>query len=369
MMTTNVNRPRSLYVHVPFCRSICFYCDFCHTVYDPKRADRWLQALQEELAHDGIHPGLRTLYIGGGTPGCLDAERLDSLLSLFDDSVRTAEEYTVEINPETFDSRKAKILVSHGVSRLSIGMQSSDEKLLKLMGRHHTFADVSACMNTAREAGIGNFSLDLMYSLPGQTMASFVRSIHDAVSLRPDHLSLYSLTVEDNTVFGRRGYRPLDEETEADMYETAVRLLEEAGYHQYEVSSFAFEHKEAVHNLVYWHYEDFQGLGCGASGKEKGVRYDHSCSLAAYLQDPLYKETTKLTREDQAFEMVMMNLRLKEGLDLRRFETAFGCPLSAFFGEKLKRQMDLGMLESKGGFLRCTAAGYPIMNTILSELL
>ena len=363
------NKPRALYLHVPFCRSICFYCDFTHRVYRGEDADRWLKALEKELSAREIHRDLTTMYIGGGTPTSLTAAQLERLLTLLDPYIGSLQEYTVEINPETLDEEKAAILKAHGVNRASIGFQTADEKLLKMMGRRHSFKDVGNCVSLLKDTGIGNLSLDLMYSLPEQTMAGLKKDIEAALSLAPKHLSLYSLIIEDNTVFGKKGYTPLDEETEADMYEYICRVLPEKGYRQYEISNFAVPGYESRHNLVYWHYEDFYGISAGASGKEDHCRYDNTASLKEYLQDPLKKEITPLSKEDEMFETVMMGLRLKAGISMSAFQDRYGISFSEAFGGKAAALLRKGVLVTEGDMLRCADEQYQLLNSVLSDLL
>lgn len=363
------NKPRALYLHVPFCRTICHYCDFCHVIYRHETADRWLNALQEEIREKDIAEDLSTIYIGGGTPSALDAGQLERLLGMLDPYCQNCEEYTVEINPGTLDRRKTEILAAHGVSRASIGFQTDSERLLKMIGRHHTAEDTAAAVSLLREYGIRNISLDLMYSLPEQTMADLVSSVSYALSLEPMHLSLYSLTVEENTVFGRKGYRPLDEETEADMYEYICRVLPEAGYRQYEISNFCRDGFASRHNLVYWHYEDFCGLSAGASGKENHCRYDNTSSLKEYLQNPLQREVIPLSREDEMFEAVMMGLRLKDGISLHSFQDRFGISFVQAFGTKAEELLSSGRLVISDGQLKCGDEYYHLLNSVLSDLL
>ena len=366
---TTVNRPSVLYVHVPFCAHICAYCDFCHVAYEEKKAKEWLDALRRQIEMEGIGERLKTLYIGGGTPVSLNHGQLDELLSLFDHHLGDGIEYTVEINPEALDMEKAMILARHGVNRASIGMQSANEGELALLGRKHTASDVMHAVALLRDKGIDNISLDLMYSLPGQTMESLAISVDMALAMRPRHMSLYSLTIEENTVFGKRGYEPLDEDIEADMYEWICERLQQEGFVHYEIANFCQEGYASRHNLAYWTYRDFQGISCGASGKEGNIRYDATRSLREYIGNPVAKTITTLDQQDICFEMAMMNLRLREGMDISMFEKTCGATLEEAFGEKVVELERRGMVETSGGFLRCTSKGYPLLNSILAELL
>ncbi len=369
MTMTADNPPRHLYLHVPFCASVCFYCDFCRTVITPQNFDAWLRALEKELAARKISPALDTVYIGGGTPVSPDAVRLDRLLGMTDPYTRVCREYTVEVNPECLDEEKADILKRHGVNRVSIGYQTDDPDMLKVMNRRHTADDTEECVRLLRRHGIANISLDIMYSLPGQTMEQLRKSVERALRMEPDHLSLYSLTVEEGTVFAKKGLAPCDEETEADMYEWIVRTLPRCGYEQYEISNFARPSRESEHNLAYWNYRDFYGVSCGASGMENGIRYDNARSLKAYLEDPLQREEIRLSEADMMFEYLMMGLRKKKGISREEFRGRFGKPVEDVYGVPLKEACDSGMLEIQGDSLRASASGYELLNTVLESFL
>ncbi len=368
-MTHVSNHPQALYIHVPFCRTICAYCDFCHTVYREQSAQDWLSALERELSQRKLPSDYLTAYIGGGTPTALSAEQLERLLTLLDPYVQHVHEYTVEVNPETLDEKKAEILAEHGINRASIGFQTSDPGLLKLMNRHHSYEDIALAIQLLRSKGIMNISLDLMYSLPGQTMAMLRQSVEDALSLNPQHLSLYSLTIEENTVFGRKGYEHLDEDTEADMYEWICSTLEQHGYIHYEISNFCMDGYASRHNQAYWHYEDFTGVSCGASGKEGNIRYDNTRSLKEYCADPLHREELELSDEDLMFEFVMMGLRLKEGFHQSVFQERYAVSYKEVYGEKTEELIHKGLLEECGDMIRCTDRGFEILNSVLVELL
>lgn len=363
------NGIRHLYVHVPFCRTICFYCDFCRTVYTEQTAAKWLDALEQELFLKDIRVPQETVYIGGGTPTCLMPEQLDRLLGMLDKYCGENCEYTIEVNPETMTEEKAEILARHGINRASIGYQTSDEKMLRLMNRHHIAGDVRRTMELLRSRGIDNLSLDIMYSLPGQTLEDLQKSVMDALDMEPSHLSLYSLTIEEHTVFAKRGYQPCDEELEADMYEWIVRTLEARGYEQYEISNFARDGLYSKHNTAYWEYRNFHGVSMGASGKASGFRYDNTKDLKAYLSDPLKREIIPLSETDEMFEMVMMGLRMKHGMSLKRFEECFGRSFVSVYEKQLEKLTGLNMIVLDDGHVRCTTEGYEILNTVLEEFL
>lgn len=357
-----------LYLHVPFCRTICSYCDFCHVVYRRETADRWLQALARQLAGSAIAPQ-KTVYIGGGTPSCLDHDQLETLLLMVSAYRDRDCEFTVELNPESMDEEKAELLVKYGVNRVSIGYQTNDAAMLKMMNRRHSAKDVNDLCGMLKRHGIDNISLDIMYSLPGQTMDQMQNAVRTALEMNPTHLSLYSLMVEEHTVFGRKGIQPCDEDTEADMYEWIMRTLPEYGYEQYEISNFARDGLYSAHNLAYWHYDDFYGFSCGASGKEGLLRYDNTRDLKAYLNDPFLRNEIPLSEEEAMFEHVMMELRLKQGMSLEAFRDRRGREYMDVFGKKTEALITQGLLETDGRNLKATERGYEILNTVLEELM
>lgn len=359
----------SLYIHVPFCRTICAYCDFARQAYREKTADAWLDALERELSMRKIDPHIRTVYIGGGTPTSLNASQLDRLLKTVQPYTHDAVEYTCEVNPETLDEKKASILHEYGINRISLGLQDIHEDMLRLLRRFHTKEDVRSALSLLRNYGINNISLDLMYSLPDQTMEMLEESLAFALSLDADHLSLYSLTIEENSIFGKKGYEHLDDETEADMYMYLIARLTGAGYEHYEISNFARKGKQSLHNRNYWLYRDFIGVSCGASGKCGDFRYDNTRSLQEYLADPLKRECIPLRGEDRMFESLMMNLRLKEGIELSYFEELHGRSFPEEYNEKVKELSERGLLEVHEGHIRCTERGFYILNDILEEFL
>lgn len=366
MITT---KPEYLYIHIPFCKSICGYCDFTHTVYQKDNVDAYLHAIKQELVYKQVNPHLKTIYIGGGTPTSLSSCQLDTLLSLLDMYQSNVQEYTIEINPETLDEEKADIIKRHGINRVSIGVETTNDDLLKLMNRKHSFQDVQHCVSLLKERDIHNISIDIMYSLPTQTIEMLETTIQDVLSLQPTHLSLYSLTIEENTLFHKKGYQHLDDEVEADMYEYIHQRLETNLFHQYEVSNYCLHGYESIHNSAYWNYEDFYGVGCGSSGKENHRRYDHTKKLKEYISHPIQTIDIPLSKEDEMFEMVMMGIRFIKGMNIKLFEDRFHTSFLEVYGDKIQPLFQQGLVEIKDGHFKCTSKGYEIMNTILVELM
>ena len=284
---------RSLYVHVPFCRSICFYCDFVRSGYNEEMADRYLDELERELDAIG-QDHFETAYIGGGTPTALSLSQLERLLKAVEKK-NIKGEFTIEINPESFSLDKARLLAAHGVNRASIGVQSLDEELLVKIGRKHRNEDVVNTLNWLRKCGIENQSVDLMYGFNLQKTAEVHQDVLKAIDLGVKHISIYELEVHENTVFGKRNYLQADDEERYLMYRDIIDTLNSAGYRQYELSNFAIEGYQSEHNKTYWHYDDYYGAGPGASGKIGRMRYDNTSSLREYIQGNHLGEKTVLS--------------------------------------------------------------------------
>lgn len=359
----------ALYVHIPFCRGICAYCDFTRVGYHAGLADRYLTQLDNELGERVGSQAIRTVYIGGGTPTALSEKQRQKLFNMLQPYIRTAQEVTMEANPESVDEALACQLRHSGINRVSLGLQAADDAMLQKLGRQHSFAQAEQAVKTLKAQGLTNLSVDLMYSLPGQTLAQWQNTLDKALLLGVPHLSLYSLTIEEHSEFGRRGVHQLDEQTEAEMYFEAVRRLEQAGYDHYEISNFARPGYASQHNLQYWQYHDFWGVGLGASGKLGCFRYDNTRSFEAYFKGQWIGEKINLSRRDQMFEMVMMNLRTREGLALAAFEQAFGQPVTEVYPAAVGRNIDQGRLILTPEALKPTPQGMALLNSVLEEFL
>ena len=290
----NIKRENvGIYIHVPFCLSKCHYCDFCSmSRADEDIKQRYVDALCREIKESAERVSGKleadTVYFGGGTPSLLSAGQFEQILSEIDHSFIIADdaEITAEVNPKTADVEKLSTMRALGINRVSIGMQSADDKELRALGRIHSFEDFKRCFDDARAAGFDNISADLMYGIPEQTMESFRHSIEVLCHLSPEHISSYCLTVEEGTNFHRRRDKldfP-DEDSVSDMYEEMSRLLAEHGYEKYEISNFSKKGRESRHNLKYWHCEDYLGFGPAAHSYFGGARFAHSRDIDAYLR-------------------------------------------------------------------------------------
>lgn len=321
-----------------------------------------------------------TVYIGGGTPTCLEAVQLAGLVDKIRSCFRLEQdcEITVECNPKTADEKYFRTLRKAGVNRLSVGVQSFHDHELRLLGRIHTVAEAEECIRMAKNAGFSNISLDLMFGLPGQSAVDVEESVRRAVSLAPTHLSCYSLILEEGTPLYRsvqEGRFTLpDEDAEREMYHHLVRLLAENGYHRYEISNFALRGKESRHNNKYWERKPYIGLGAAAHSQIADLRYGNPSSLAEYeevtfLHPPAGRAAERLTSADEMAEFMFLGLRKCAGILKSDFGKVFGKSLETVFGEPIKKFYSLGLLEDSNGRLRLSDAGIDVSNAIFCEFL
>lgn len=379
----------SVYVHVPFCHTICGYCDFYSTVLDRDASGPLVDALIAELqaAFDGrgvparpLDPRIGTIFVGGGTPTTLPPADLSRLLRRLAALPANGgwREFTVEANPATVNERVAHLLVEAGVNRVSIGAQSFDPSELRVLERIHRPAQVEQTVRACRRAGIRALNLDLIFGVPGQSMDSWLASLRAALELEPDHLSCYGLTYEPGTPLfeqlrvGR--VRPVESDLEAAMYEVAIDTLAAAGFRHYEISNFARPGFECRHNLVYWHNDPYLGIGPSAAGFVDGLRYRNVCDTAEYVRTIRAGRSTRIDEERlpperRARETAMLGLRLIDGLDRRRFAERFGQDPATLYAEAVARHVELGLLEVTPTHLRLTRAGLLVADSVMADFL
>ncbi|HET9870042.1 MAG TPA: radical SAM family heme chaperone HemW [bacterium] len=364
------------YLHVPFCASICAYCDFTSFAGRESKTGLYVRALAREIEGSDLAGPLGTVYFGGGTPSLLSPDELGTVLGALRGKAGMAPgaEVSLEANPETASLEKFRAYRELGVNRLSFGAQASQNPVLRRLGRGHDWARVERAFNQAREAGFDNLNLDLMIGLPGQTRGDFEATLRQAAALSPDHLSVYALQVEEGTPLSRQvaeGLALPSEDEVADEYAFAQGFLAERGLDQYEVSNFAREGKACRHNWNVWRGEDYWGFGLSAVGTVRGVRHSHDEDLEAYLRTA-DAGTPRVTREtltpaERHFERLMLGLRTREGVgrdDLEGYARAQG--LAA--GERFRQFQDRGWLEEAEGRFRVTSRGYFVLNGLLEAL-
>ena len=370
-----------IYIHIPFCRSKCDYCDFYSLAGREDRMDAYQKALLAHIRETApLAQGIPvdTVYFGGGTPSWYGARRIQELLSALSKlfQVEKDAEITVEANPDSVDLRALRRLRKAGVNRLSLGMQSGCPQELESVHRPHTVRQVDEAVAAARKAKLNNVSLDLIYGLPGQTMDSWKATVEHALSLIPQHLSCYGLKVEEGTPLARRaaeGEILPDDDQQADLYLWTVGRLERAGYPQYEISNFAKPGYESRHNLRYWLTRPYIGFGPGAHSDFGGVRYAYEKDLEAYIHGvknhmPLLSESERIPPLDRDTEWLMLGLRTVQGLDPREFETRFRRRFDCFL-PFLAECSRAGYAVEEDGRWHLTPKGFLVSNRIIGGML
>jgi len=374
----------SVYIHIPFCQQICYYCDFNKFMMDRQPVDQYLEYLEKEIIESLKRTpitNLKTVFVGGGTPTALDLEQTQKLINMINSHIikgQNGVEMTFESNPNEISKEKLQILKDGGVNRISFGAQTFDEGLLKKIGRTHSPNEIEEAIQTAKEVGIDNINLDLMYALPGQTMEQFIDSLDKAMQLPIQHISAYSLIIEPKTVFyiemNRGKLKPAPEEDEAAMYDFLMKYLKEKGFHQYEISNFEKNGLESKHNLVYWNNDEYFGFGAGAHGYVNGVRYSNAGPLKKYFQlidvkgVPVIHEHT-VTKQEKMEEEMFLGLRKMKGVSELEFSAKYGATFNEIFPNVIEKLSKDGLVEYKDDYLRLTHKGKLLGNEVFQEFL
>lgn len=373
----------SAYIHIPFCEHICFYCDFNKVFIEGQPVDDYIESLIKEIKLTKAKfpsDNTETIYIGGGTPTSLSASQLDVLLKGVREELpfKDGDEFTVEANPGDLTLEKLRVLQSYGVNRVSMGVQSFNDRLLKKIGRKHSAKDVYDTMKIFEAANFDNISIDLIFALPNQTIEDFEDTLNQALSLDLPHYSMYSLILENKTMFynwARQGRLHLPGiDVEGDMFELAIDKMTKAGRYQYEVSNFAKPGKESQHNLIYWNNEHYYGLGAGASGYLGNIRYKNHGPIQHYLK-PLAKNELptitieELSLENQMEEEMFLGLRKTEGVSIKKFEQKFNRPLEAIYGKTIQQLIDENLVKKENDYVSLTNKGLILGNEVFKEFL
>lgn len=399
-------RELSIYIHIPFCVRKCLYCDFLSAPADSGRIESYVNLLLQEIKKQAVFYGdhrVVSIFLGGGTPSLLPAADMGRILAQIRSGYSVAEdaEITVECNPGTVTEDKLKNYITHGINRLSIGLQSTDDGELARIGRIHSYGDFLETYRLAREAGFGNINVDLMAGLPGQGMDSYRRTLERVTAFSPEHISAYSLILEEGTpLYGNQSaYQFPDEDEDRDMYELTGRYLAEAGYSRYEISNYAREGFACRHNKVYWRRGDYAGFGLGASSMVQNVRWKNPAKhgdYAAYVENMGRQpgrqpdsdvaagteavwvsrmeqagadEVQRLTTAEQMEEFMFLGLRLTEGVDLEEFQRMFGKSMEEVYGKTIAAFEMRGLLTRKDGRLALTLRGIDVSNVVFASFL
>lgn len=368
-----------LYVHVPFCIRKCLYCDFNSYQSKEYLIDEYLNAVLTE-ANVYKDVDIETVFIGGGTPTVLNPDQLSTLIcglkAIF--KLRDGIEYTVEANPGTLNREKLRLLKLLGVNRLSIGAQSMDDKLLRRLGRIHRASEFLENYEEARLIGFDNINVDLMFGLPGQALGDWTDTVKKIMSLNPEHISCYGLTIEEGTpyqkMYDNGRLRLPDEDTEREMYWEAVRILESCGYIHYEISNFAKKGFECRHNLIYWNDNRYIGLGAGAHSYYRGCRYANEPDPVKYINainrsNSAVVQKEYIDRKNEIEEYFFMGLRLMEGVKISDFNYRFGQSPYNIYEKSIEKLTKLKLLEVKGDRMYLTERGIDLSNQVFMEFM
>lgn len=377
-MKNNRRIPLELYVHIPFCVRKCQYCDFLSGPSDEETKDRYIEALLKEIraAEHTEDYEIVSVFIGGGTPSALKAEAIASIMRTLQEKFFFCEdaEVTIEANPGTVDPEKLTIYRNVGINRLSLGLQSTDAEELKLLGRIHSYEEFLKSYEWAREAGFSNINIDLMFAIPGQTGEAWRQHLYQVAELNPEHISAYSLIIEEGTPFAEQSLDLPDEDTEYQMYEDTAEILERYGYRQYEISNYAKQGYMCRHNAGYWQRLEYLGFGLGASSLYGGMRFSNTHQMQEYLKesrnpDQIRKDVTVLSRNEQIEEFMFLGLRMTEGISEKKFEENFNVRLMDIYGDILQKYEETGFMEHIETKWRLTRKGIHVSNHILADFL
>ena len=383
-----------VYIHIPFCLQKCLYCDFLSAPAEEAVRDRYVKALCEEICAEAVHYGrcsVATVFIGGGTPSVLSGQQIQTILSCLRSHYRLAAgaEITMEMNPGTVTEEKLSAYRAAGINRISLGLQSADNEELRRLGRIHTWETFLESFRFCRTAGFANINVDLMSALPGQTLDSYRETVRKIMELQPEHVSAYSLIIEEGTPFYEK-YRERaeeangqgkckggsdalpDEETDRAMYEETKRLLGQDGYSRYEISNYAKPGRECRHNCTYWTRGDYVGLGLGASSLVDNVRWQNIGELGEYLNaraGEKKRERYILSAAEQMEETMFLGLRMMRGVSEADFLRTFGYSMEEIYGAVIRRHRQQGLLKKEKGRICLTDAGIEVSNYVMADFL
>lgn len=398
-----------IYIHIPFCVKKCDYCDFLSAPADFETKEKYVEALINEIKLNKNKMSeyvVDTVFIGGGTPSLLEENQISKIMSVLRDNCNMSEnpEITIECNPGTITESKLLEYKKSGINRISFGLQSANDEELKSIGRIHNYAGFLESYNLARKCGFDNINVDLMSALPGQTLKSYEETLNKVVRLEPEHISAYSLIVEENTLMYDRvkkaqikGINILpDEESERKMYYLTNNILRSNGYRKYEISNYSKPGKECKHNIGYWQRKEYLGFGIGAASLYKENRYNNISDINKYIEvltnnikensinnvgnssevenqvnilNSIVKNLQQLTERDRMEEFMFLGLRMMEGVSMEKFERYFGKPYMEVYGKVQKRMEDKRFLINDNGYVKLTEFGIDLSNYVMSEFL
>ena len=356
----------SIYIHIPFCKHICSYCDFCKFLYNEKWVAVYLDALKKEIKDRYMDDEIKTLYIGGGTPSSLNIRELKKLFKIIElFKLENLEEFTFECNVEDINIELLNILKENKVNRLSIGIESFNSKKLEYMERTANFKDAQAKIKLCRDFGFNNINLDLMYAMPGETIKDLNKDLNMFLKLHPEHISTYSLIIEDHTKLANAHAEYISDELDYEMFKLIEKKLK--NYEHYEISNFGLKGYESKHNLVYWNNEEYYGFGLGASGYVDNTRYTNTKNLKKYLLGEYVSEQEIISKKNKMDYEIMLGLRKLSGINILEFKKKYDEDIESVYNlEPLYKNKDL---IKKKGFIYINPIKIYVMNEILLKII
>ncbi|SCJ97749.1 Oxygen-independent coproporphyrinogen-III oxidase [uncultured Clostridium sp.] len=372
-------REISLYIHIPFCKQKCFYCDFPSYSGKERFKEDYVNALIKEIERRASGYIIKTIFIGGGTPSYLEVDQIERLLSAIKSlNLHKDIEFSMECNPGVLFKEKLVAMKKGGVNRISFGLQSTKNSLLKEVGRIHSYEEFLENFNLAREVGFENINVDIMYGLPNQTIEDWESTLKTICDIKPDHISAYSLIIEEGTAFYNlyeKGLLKLPtEDMERTMDSLTKSILKEYGYHQYEISNYSLEEKECEHNKVYWQLKEYIGLGTASSSYINGVRIKNIDDIEEYISRitsdlEIYEEEYTNSEGDEIEEFIFMGLRMNIGIDVKEFEERFNKSIDSIYEKVLEKNIKSGLLKRDNNRIYLTPLGMDFSNNVMSEFI
>ena len=355
-----------LYVHIPFCKHICSYCDFWKMVPSNKElVSKYIDRMINEFdLYEKYYKDVETIYIGGGTPNSLDDETLERVLQKISSLNINPKEYSIEINPELLTLSQVNLFKKYGINRVSMGAESMDDNILKILGRHHTSEDVINAYNLLKNNGIENINIDIIYAHPWDNFDLLNDTIDKVLSLNPPHLSFYTLILEDKTIFKYKKVKMLDEDTVSNLMDLVNDRLKD--YHHYEISNYSRKGFESLHNMIYWKSMEYIGIGMGASGYLDSIRYDNNRLLKDYMNSYRGEENT-LDISDKKSEYMILGLRLLDGVSRSKYKELFASNIEDDFS--LDKLLKYNLIEINGDIIKMTYKGYKLGNYVFEEFI
>lgn len=369
----------ALYIHIPFCKQKCLYCDFPSYSHKEELMDEYVKALNKEILAKTKKYKIESLFIGGGTPSYLSDENLKILLDTINklDFVENAEK-TMECNPGTVNKEKLEIIFNGGINRISFGLQSTNNEILKKIGRIHTYEEFKENYILARKIGFKNINIDMMFGLPNQSLNIWLESLKEVIELNPEHISSYSLIIEEKTPFYSLFNKDLldlpSEEEERAMYEKGRDFLEFKGYNQYEISNYAKDNKECFHNKIYWQCKEYIGVGVSSSSYIDGKRIKNIDNIKEYIKNinennSIIDEELENTEKDKIEEFMFMGLRMIKGIEEKEFENRFGKKIDELYKEVIEKHIKNGLLIREDGRIFLSKKGIELSNMVMSDMI